>query len=72
MFNFNEKKIAIIGLGYVGLPLAVEFSKKSPVMAFDIDDNRILELKNHIDKTLEISTEGNCSPVGLATSFRTR
>ncbi|MCD7916476.1 MAG: nucleotide sugar dehydrogenase [Tannerellaceae bacterium] len=48
------KKIAIIGLGYVGLPLAVEFSKKYPVIGFDIDNKRINELIAGEDSTLEI------------------
>ena len=47
------KNIAIIGLGYVGLPLAVEFGKKYNVIGFDIDENRINDLKNGIDKTKE-------------------
>ncbi|MDB4130959.1 nucleotide sugar dehydrogenase [Flavobacteriaceae bacterium] len=50
------KKIAIIGLGYVGLPLAVEFSKKHYVIGYDINSSRIKELKNGIDKTNEISS----------------
>jgi UDP-N-acetyl-D-glucosamine/UDP-N-acetyl-D-galactosamine dehydrogenase len=49
---FN-KNIAIIGLGYVGLPLAVEFGKKFNVIGFDIDENRINDLKKGIDKTKE-------------------
>ena len=49
-------KIAIIGLGYVGLPLAVEFSKKYSVIGFDIDKNRIDELQNGYDRTLEVAT----------------
>ena len=49
----NNKKIAIVGLGYVGLPLAVEFGKKRKVVGFDIDRYRINELKNGIDSTLE-------------------
>ena len=51
------KKLGVIGLGYVGLPLAVEFGKKFKVIGFDINSNRITELKNGIDKTLEVSTE---------------
>ncbi len=47
-------KIAIIGLGYVGLPLAVEFGKKVPVIGFDINEQRINELKGGVDKTLEV------------------
>ena len=47
-------KIGIIGLGYVGLPLAVEFAKKYSVVGFDINQARISELKNYCDSTLEI------------------
>lgn len=50
-------KIAIIGLGYVGLPLAVEFSKKYSVVGFDIFQARIDELKKGHDRTLELTTE---------------
>jgi UDP-N-acetyl-D-galactosamine dehydrogenase len=46
-------KIAIIGLGYVGLPLAIEFGKKYQVLGFDINEKRILELRNGIDQTKE-------------------
>jgi len=49
------KKIAIIGLGYVGLPLAVEFAKKYNVLGFDINENRINELLLAKDSTLEVS-----------------
>jgi UDP-N-acetyl-D-glucosamine/UDP-N-acetyl-D-galactosamine dehydrogenase len=49
----NNKKIALIGLGYVGLPLAVEFGKKRTVVGFDVNQNRIYELENGIDVTLE-------------------
>ena len=49
-----KKKIAIIGLGYVGLPLAVAFSKKFEVIGYDINQRRIQELKNGHDHTLEI------------------
>ncbi len=51
------KKIAIIGLGYVGLPLAVEFGKVRPVLGFDINKGRIDELKSGHDHTLECSPE---------------
>lgn len=50
-----NKEIAIIGLGYVGLPLAIEFGKKFKTTGFDIDNKRIEELKNGIDKTNEVS-----------------
>jgi UDP-N-acetyl-D-galactosamine dehydrogenase len=51
----EEQKIAIVGLGYVGLPLALEFGKKTNVIGFDINKNRIDELKKGIDKTKESS-----------------
>ena len=50
-----KRKISIIGLGYVGLPLAVEFGKKRSVIGFDISELRINELKNGIDNTLEVT-----------------
>ena len=52
-----KKKIAIIGLGYVGLPLAVEFAKYFKVIGFDINQNRIEELKKNKDSTLEIKDD---------------
>lgn len=55
--KLENLKIAIIGLGYVGLPLAVEFGKKLPVVGFDIDQKRIQELQNGQDHTLEVSPE---------------
>tara|TARA_B100000795_G_C22775180_1_gene429708 strand:+ start:360 stop:1658 length:1299 start_codon:yes stop_codon:yes gene_type:complete len=51
----NNPKIAIIGLGYVGLPLAVEFAKKYKVIGFDINNSRVDELKTGNDHTLEVS-----------------
>ncbi|MBL4941367.1 MAG: Vi polysaccharide biosynthesis UDP-N-acetylglucosamine C-6 dehydrogenase TviB [Colwellia sp.] len=53
----SEVKIAIIGLGYVGLPLAVEFGKKYPTLGFDINVKRIDELKQGHDFTLEVSKD---------------
>ena len=55
--NLETAKIAIIGLGYVGLPLAVEFGKKRPVLGFDINAERIAELQSGQDHTLEVSPE---------------
>ena len=52
-----NKKIALIGLGYVGLPLAVEFGKKRTVVGFDINQSRINDLKNGVDSTLETTSE---------------
>ena len=57
MLQLAELKIAIIGLGYVGLPLAVEFGKKVPVVGFDIHQKRIDELTSGHDHTLEVSPE---------------
>ncbi|WP_238395282.1 nucleotide sugar dehydrogenase [Mucilaginibacter sp. 14171R-50] len=68
--NLEEAKIAIIGLGYVGLPLAAEFARKYPVIGFDINTKRINELMAGHDRTLEIdddklksviNTDGNMS-----------
>lgn len=57
MLQLSNLKIAVIGLGYVGLPLAVEFGKKLPVLGFDIHTKRIEELKGGEDHTLEVSAE---------------
>jgi UDP-N-acetyl-D-galactosamine dehydrogenase len=55
MIQFNDQmKVAIVGLGYVGLPLAVEFGKKFQVVGFDINEHRIQELKSGVDVTLEV------------------
>jgi UDP-N-acetyl-D-glucosamine/UDP-N-acetyl-D-galactosamine dehydrogenase len=53
----SEDKIAIIGLGYVGLPLAVEFAKQFFVVGFDINKQRISELNSGLDKTLEVEND---------------
>lgn len=60
--KLNDVKIGIIGLGYVGLPLAVEFGKKYPVVGFDINKDRVAELSAGRDHTLE------CSPEELASA----
>lgn len=65
MTNLQNKRIAVIGLGYVGLPLAVEFGKKYDVLGFDINKNRISELRNGIDKTKESNEEEIKSAVRL-------
>ena len=57
MFVLEKSKIAIIGLGYVGLPLAVAFSKKYSVIGFDINKKRINDLKGGTDSTLEVSEQ---------------
>mgnify|MGYP005988635487 CR=1 FL=1 len=55
--SLTDLKIGIIGLGYVGLPLAVEFGKKFPVTGFDINQGRIAQLQSGHDSTLEVSDE---------------
>jgi UDP-N-acetyl-D-glucosamine/UDP-N-acetyl-D-galactosamine dehydrogenase len=57
--DLSKRIIAIIGLGYVGLPLAVEFGKKRPVIGVDINPARITELQGGQNHTLE------CSPAEL-------
>jgi UDP-N-acetyl-D-galactosamine dehydrogenase len=65
MLSLNNTRLAIIGLGYVGLPLAVEFGKKMPVVGFDINQTRVDELKKGVDNTLEVNSnelkEAHCS-----------
>jgi UDP-N-acetyl-D-glucosamine/UDP-N-acetyl-D-galactosamine dehydrogenase len=58
MKDIADIKLAIIGLGYVGLPLAAEFAKKRQVVGFDVNKVRIAELKSGIDVTCEVSGEG--------------
>lgn len=53
--TLSKIKIAVFGLGYVGLPLAVEFGKNIPTVGFDLNENRINELNNALDHTLEVS-----------------
>ncbi|MFK8020289.1 MAG: Vi polysaccharide biosynthesis UDP-N-acetylglucosamine C-6 dehydrogenase TviB [Pseudomonadales bacterium] len=62
----NENRIAIIGLGYVGLPLAVEFGRKTKTVGFDINGDRISALKRGEDSTLEISPEELASSSDLS------
>lgn len=57
MLNIDNIKIAVIGLGYVGLPLAVEFGKNHSVIGFDINAERISALNTGIDHTLEVGEE---------------
>lgn len=63
--QIQDVKLAIIGLGYVGLPLAVEFGKKRSVIGFDINEARIAELKKGHDHTLEVDDEELKSAAGL-------
>ena len=56
MFSIEQLRIGVIGLGYVGLPLAVEFGKKYQTLGFDINDQRIAELRSGNDRTLEVDS----------------
>lgn len=57
MSKLENVKLAVVGLGYVGLPLAAEFGKQRPVLGFDINAKRIDELRTGHDRTLEVSDE---------------
>ena len=52
----KEAKLAVIGLGYVGLPIALEFAKKISVLGFDINPSRVDMMKNNIDPSNELSS----------------
>ena len=56
MSDVNNRSISVIGLGYVGLPVAVAFGQLSKVIGFDINQKRVDELKNGIDKTGEVTS----------------
>jgi len=56
IIDYRNATIGVIGLGYVGLPLAIEFSKKRQVIGFDIDKNRVDELTKGVDRTREFQT----------------
>jgi len=63
--HLQNKEICVIGLGYVGLPLAVEFGKIFETIGLDIDQQRINELSNQFDRTLEVDAEGLISAAKL-------
>lgn len=67
----RDKKIAIIGLGYVGLPLAIEFAKKYPSIGYDVNKVRIEELKNSFDKTKEVNFEESSGLYNLEYTYNT-
>jgi UDP-N-acetyl-D-galactosamine dehydrogenase len=68
MKNLEESKVAIVGLGYVGLPLAVEFGKHFTTVGFDINGARVDELRRGHDATLEVSDEELAASGGLTCS----
>ena len=67
--NIDDKKVAVIGLGYVGLPLAVEFAKEFDVVGFDIDRRRIEDLRRGHDRTREVSSEDLAAAKRLHLTF---
>ena len=69
--QIKDLKVCVIGLGYVGLPLAVEFSKKRPILGFDINQRRIDDLKSGNDFTLETSKEDLAAAKDLSYSTDT-
>lgn len=71
MFKLEQTRIGIIGLGYVGLPLAVEFGKIYPTVGFDINRSRIDELLGGKDSTLEVEPEGLSQAANLTFTDQT-
>lgn len=57
MLNTENARLAVVGLGYVGLPLAVAFGRKMPVIGYDIDNERVVELRRGEDRTREVAPE---------------
>ncbi len=64
--NKNNLRLAVVGLGYVGLPLAVEFGKLRSVIGFDVNKNRIHELINGLDSTLETTPDDLKKSINLS------
>ena len=67
----NKPKIAIIGLGYVGLPLAAAFASKYQIIGFDINENRIKELNKGFDSTNELTPEQLNKVIGSSLKLTT-
>ena len=61
-------RIAVVGLGYVGLPLAVYMARQFPVVGFDIDEDRVSDLKSGVDRTREVTSEELTQADGLVFS----
>ena len=66
----EQVRIAVIGLGYVGLPLAVAFGRKSPVVGFDINRTRVEELRGGHDRTMELAPAELAEAKGLSFTDR--
>jgi UDP-N-acetyl-D-galactosamine dehydrogenase len=70
MSKTKKRCISIIGLGYVGLPLAIAFGKSQKIIGFDINNKKISDLKNRIDRTCEItSTEFDLADINFTSDF---
>ena len=63
--KLDDTRLAVVGLGYVGLPLAVEFGSMIPVVGYDINERRVAELRSGRDHTLEVDDLEVASAVGL-------
>jgi UDP-N-acetyl-D-galactosamine dehydrogenase len=70
-FDINNLRIGVIGLGYVGLPLAVEFGKRYPTLGFDVKAGRIADLERGVDTTLEASADELAAAKHLSFSTET-
>ena len=68
--NLEKVKIAVIGQGYVGLPLAIEFGKKYPTLGFDINLTRIDELKKGVDKKHYLHYTRNSNEIELMKNIK--
>ena len=66
MFDLQDVRIGVVGLGYVGLPLAVEFGKKYPTVGFDLNEERVAELRGGKDSTLEVDSQELTSATQLS------
>lgn len=63
--NANTTIVAVVGLGYVGLPLAVEFGKKFRTIGYDLSDEKVAAYRRHVDLTGDVSSEDLCAATGL-------
>lgn len=66
MTDLSDIRICVVGLGYVGLPLAVAFGRRYPTVGFDVNAARVDELKSGVDRTLEVDEEKLCSAKNLS------
>ena len=69
MYALSEVRVSVIGLGYVGLPLAVEFSKHFPTIGFDVKRERVQELREQRDSTRELTPQALAEARGITFSF---